>query len=61
MKLIRLIKIYLNETHGKVRIGTNLRGAFPIQNGVKQRNALPPLIFNVVLEYASRKVQETHE
>jgi hypothetical protein len=30
---------------------------FPIQNGLKQ-DALPPLLFNSVLEYAIRKVQE---
>jgi hypothetical protein len=31
---------------------------FPIQNGLKQGDALSPLVFNVGLEYAIRKVQE---
>jgi hypothetical protein len=32
--------------------------AFPIQNGLKQGDALSPLLFNFALEYAARKVQE---
>jgi hypothetical protein len=31
---------------------------FPIQNGLKQGDALSPLLSNVALEYAIRKVQE---
>jgi hypothetical protein len=30
---------------------------FPIRNGLKQRDALSPLLFNVALEYAIRRVQ----
>jgi hypothetical protein len=32
--------------------------SFPIQNGLKQGDALSPLLFNFTLEYAIRKVQE---
>jgi hypothetical protein len=35
-----------------------LSDKFPIQNGLKQRDALSPLLFNFSLEYAIRKVQE---
>jgi hypothetical protein len=48
----------LNETCSKVRIGKHLSNSFPTQNGVKQRDALSPLLFNFALAYAIMKVQE---
>jgi hypothetical protein len=56
-KLGRLIKMCLNETYGKVRIGKYLSDSFPIQNGLKQGDALLPLLFNFALEYDITKVQ----
>jgi hypothetical protein len=35
-----------------------LSDTFPIQNGLKQGDALSPVLFNFALEYAIRKVQE---
>jgi hypothetical protein len=35
-----------------------LSDTFPIQNDLKQGNALSPLLFNFALEHAIRKVQE---
>jgi hypothetical protein len=58
MKLVRLIKMCLNEPYSKVRIGKHLSDSFPIQNGLKQEDALSLLLFNFTLEYAIRKVQE---
>jgi hypothetical protein len=48
----------LNETCSKVGIGKYLSDNFSIQNGLKQGDALWPLLFNFALKYAIRKVQE---
>jgi hypothetical protein len=58
MKVVKLIKMCLNETYSKVCIGKHLSHHFPIQNGLQQGDALLPLIFNSALEYSIRKVQE---
>jgi hypothetical protein len=44
--------------HSKVYIGKHLSDSFPIQNGLKQGDALSPLLFNFALEYAISNVQE---
>jgi hypothetical protein len=58
MELVRLIKMCLNEIYNNGRIGKHLSDNFPIQNNLKQGDALPPLLFNFALEYGIKKVQE---
>jgi hypothetical protein len=40
-------------------VGKHLSDNFPIQNGLKQGDALSPLFFNFGLKYVIIKVQET--
>jgi hypothetical protein len=58
MKLVRLIKMCLNETYSKVRIGKHLSDNFPTQNGLTQGDVLKPLLFNFTLGYAIRNIKE---
>ena len=48
-KLVRLIKMSLTETYSRGRVGKNVSDRFPIRNGLKQGDALTPVLFNFAL------------
>jgi len=48
MKLVRLIKMCLNEYYSRVQAGKHLYDMFRIKNGLKE-DALSPLLCNFVL------------
>jgi len=56
MKLVRLIKMCLNETYRRVQVSKHLSDMFPIRYGLKQGDNLSPLLFNVTLENAIKRV-----
>ena len=51
----------LFESYSRVQGGKNLHDMFPIRNGLKQGDALSPLLFNSASKYAIRRVQVNHE
>ena len=61
MKLVRLIKMCLNETYSSVRVGKHLFDMFPIRDGLKQGVALSQLLFYFGLEYTIRRVRVNHD
>jgi hypothetical protein len=50
VKLVTMTKMRLNETYSIVCVGKYLSDNFPIQNGLKQGDVLPPLLLNFALE-----------
>jgi hypothetical protein len=61
VKLVRLIKMRLNETYSRVRVGKYLSDTFPIKNDLKQGGALWLSLFGLALEYVIRRVQANQE
>ena len=44
-----------NEIYAKVKIGKHLSSEFKVNRGLRQGDAVAPLLFNVVLEIAIRR------
>ena len=61
VKLVRLIKMCLNETYSRVSIDKHLSDMFHIKNDLRQGDALSPLIFNFAVEFVIGRVQVNWE
>jgi hypothetical protein len=48
--------VCLNEAYIKIHKGNYFSDSFPIQNAIKQGDALLPLLFNFASEYDIRKI-----
>jgi hypothetical protein len=57
VNLVSLIKMCLNDTYNRDRVGKHLSDVFLIRNGLKQGDALTPLFLNLAMEYTIRRVQ----
>jgi len=55
--MVQLVKMCLSDPTSRVRIGNNMSDSFKICNGLKQIDALSPLLFNFALEYAILKIK----
>jgi len=47
----------MNETYSIVQIGKHLSDMLPVRKGLKQVDALSPLLFNFDIQYTIRRVQ----
>jgi sorting nexin-29 len=61
-KLVKLCRFLNNEIYAKVKIGKQLSSEYKVNKGLRQADAITPLLFNVVLETAIRRSKvETRE
>jgi len=56
-KLVKLTKMCMEGTKYQVRVDSTLSEAFTVETGLKQGDALSPLLFNLALEKAVRMMQ----
>jgi hypothetical protein len=61
MKLVRPIKMCLNQTHRKVHTGKHLSDPFPIQNGLKKWRCFISTAFQLCFRICIRRIEENQE
>jgi hypothetical protein len=55
-KMVRLIKMSWTENYSRDCVVKNLFEMFPIRKGLKQGDALSPLLVNLALVYAIKRI-----
>ena len=58
---VRLIKMCLNETCSRFRLGKRLSGMLHVEKSLKQEQDLSVLLYNYDLEYEIRRVQANQD
>lgn len=58
-KIIKLIKLCVNDSKGKVKVGREYTEIFEINTGVRQGDGLSPILFNIALEEALRETTKS--
>ncbi|KAL4121257.1 hypothetical protein QTP88_013804 [Uroleucon formosanum] len=57
-KLIKLIEISILETFAKVRVGNIITDPILVKSGLRQEDAMSPILFNIVVEKVIREINE---
>lgn len=58
-KLINMIKLCNTNTSSRVKVNNEISSSFTINSGLKQGDAMSPVIFNMALESVIRKIPRT--
>lgn len=57
-KLVRLVKVCVQNSKFKVKFNSVMSEVFPIETGLRQGDALSPILFNIAMQSVIRKVQK---
>jgi len=60
-KLVKVIRIYVINSKFKVRYNQQISDEFCVETGLRQGDALSPMIFNIALEYIVKTIIETNK
>jgi len=56
LKIIKMVQLCNSETYSKVKLGNEMSMAFKIKSGLRQGDAMSPILFNMALESVVREM-----